>query len=87
MSENFSQLFSASYEKSDVSTKVPQHFVEECNVVVDNEFSLLKNEYNCGQLALDFVKNICIFNGIKMWSIQKGKCGYTFPNGEKNLQM
>ena len=56
-------------------------------MVVDNEFSLLKNEYNCGQLALDFLKNICIFNGIKMWSIQKGKCGYTFPNGEKNLQM
>ena len=56
-------------------------------MVVDNEFSLLKNGYNCGKLALDFVKNICIFSGIKMWSMQKGKCGYTFPNSEKNLQM
>ena len=85
--ENFSQLFSASYEKNDVNTKVPQHVVEECNVVVDNEFSLLKNAYTCGQLALDFVKNVCIFSGIKMWSMQKGKCGYTFPNSENNLQM
>ena len=33
--ETFSQLFSASYEKSDVSTKVPWHVVEECSVVVD----------------------------------------------------
>ena len=29
------QLFSASYEKSDVSTKVPWHVVEQCYVVVD----------------------------------------------------
>ena len=33
--ETFSQLFSTSYEKNDVSTKVPWHVVEECNVVVD----------------------------------------------------
>ena len=33
--ETFSQLFSASYEKSDVSTKVPWHVVGDCSVVVD----------------------------------------------------
>ena len=33
--ETLSQLFSTSYEKSDVSTKVPWHVVEDCNVVVD----------------------------------------------------
>ena len=33
--ETLSQLFSTSYEKSDVGTKVPWHVVEECNVVVD----------------------------------------------------
>ena len=33
--ETFSQLFSASYEKRDVSTNVPWHVVEECNAVVD----------------------------------------------------
>ena len=31
----YSQLFSRSYEKRDVSTNVPWHAVEECNVVVD----------------------------------------------------
>ena len=33
--EAFSQLFLESYEKSDVSTNVPWHVVEKCNVLVD----------------------------------------------------
>ena len=40
--ETFSQSFSASYEKRDVSTKVPRHVVEECNVVVDMNSLYLK---------------------------------------------
>ena len=33
--ETFSQVYSVLYEKSDISTKVPWHVVEECNVVAD----------------------------------------------------